>query len=362
MPAFIKGLDLCESFFNEVARPLLQRDFPQLRYSAALIGFGSDTLGYDDAISTDHMWGPRFYLFLPEDDFEKQKAEIADTFSNGFPHQYRGYPTNFSLPDEADHGVRHPVLTSQGPINPLVGYETLKTFFESYLGYPPASEISISTWLTFTEHRLLGATSGRVFHDELGLQAIRETLAYFPEDVWLWMMAAQWAMIAEEEAFVGRCGSVGDEIGSALVASRQVQRLMRLSFLQEKRYAPYSKWFGTAFQTLDIAKALHLPLQRTLQASNWREREQALGQAYTQVAENHNRLKITPEISPALRDYFGRPFQVLFADRFVHALLAVIREDRLKEMPLIGSVSQFTESTAVFDNVDLYARLKNLYC
>ena len=68
MPTFIKGRDLCRDFFFEIAKPILDSHFPQLKYSAGLLGYGSDILGYDDAVSTDHMWGPRFYLFLERND------------------------------------------------------------------------------------------------------------------------------------------------------------------------------------------------------------------------------------------------------------------------------------------------------
>jgi hypothetical protein len=59
MKKFMKGLDLCEAFFNEIAQPILSTNFPFLRYSAGVIGYGSDVIGFDDAMSTDHMWGLR---------------------------------------------------------------------------------------------------------------------------------------------------------------------------------------------------------------------------------------------------------------------------------------------------------------
>lgn len=68
MPKFIKGKELCRNFFTEIAKPILDRQFPGLVYSAGLLGYGSDVLGYDDPVSTNHMWGPRFYLFLKEED------------------------------------------------------------------------------------------------------------------------------------------------------------------------------------------------------------------------------------------------------------------------------------------------------
>lgn len=363
MTQFIKGLDLCESFFKDIAQPILSTNIPSLRYSAGVIGYGSDTIGFDDAMSSDHMWGPRFLLFLPEENFEFVKSQIAAAFSVGFPYEYRGYSTHFSSPDEKDKGVRRQERISQGPVEPLVDYLTLQSYFEEYyLGYKPFTDISIAQWLTFCEHRLLGATSGRVFHDDLGLTEIRQKLNYFPQDVWLWMMAAQWTMIAEEEAFVGRCGMVGDELGSRSIAARQVQRIMRLCFLLEKRYAPYSKWFGSAFKKLEIASILLPVLEQILRADQWKEREKYLGIAYTMAAEKHNSLGLTEPLDPTIRGYFGRPFQVLFAGRFAEAIQKTIRSAELKQLvPPFGSVCQFTDSTTVFDDGRLSEKLKGLY-
>jgi len=45
VPNFIRGRQLKALFFQEAVRPILDRRFPNLRYSAALIGPGSDVLG-----------------------------------------------------------------------------------------------------------------------------------------------------------------------------------------------------------------------------------------------------------------------------------------------------------------------------
>lgn len=68
MRPFIKGLELSERFYREAVAPILAQRFPKLRYSAALIGPGSDVLGFDTPQSMDHDWGPRLLLFLGEAD------------------------------------------------------------------------------------------------------------------------------------------------------------------------------------------------------------------------------------------------------------------------------------------------------
>ena len=68
MPQFIPGIKLNQLFYNEAVEPILASAFPGLRYSAALIGYGSDVLGFDSARSTDHEWGLRLVIFLAENE------------------------------------------------------------------------------------------------------------------------------------------------------------------------------------------------------------------------------------------------------------------------------------------------------
>ena len=65
--------------------------------------------------------------------------------------------------------------------------------------------------------------------------------------------------------------------------------LMRLCFLMERRYAPYTKWFGTAFSRLDAAPVLIPSLQGVLRAGTWQERERHLCAAYEAVARHAQR-------------------------------------------------------------------------
>lgn len=67
MPTFVSGLVLSHRFFHEIVRPLLIEAFPGLRYAAALLGPGSEVLGFDTEMSADHDWGPRLFLFLREE-------------------------------------------------------------------------------------------------------------------------------------------------------------------------------------------------------------------------------------------------------------------------------------------------------
>jgi hypothetical protein len=361
MTDFVPGLLLSERYYEEAVRPILDRNFPRLRYAAGLIGSGSDVLGYDTAISTDHHWGPRLLLFLGEEDHAALHAAIDEALRRELPCSFMGYSTNFGPPDEI--GVRLLEDITSGPVAHMVEITTVSSFFKTYLGYDPAAAITPADWLTFSEHRLLGSTSGKVFHDEPGdLSAVRARLAYYPDKIWLCLMAAEWRLIAEGEAFMGRTGDVGDEIGSRVIAARLVRYLMRLCFLMERRYAPYSKWFGTAFSRLDCADQHSPLLEGALAGRDWREREAALSEAYRTVAQMHNRLGITKPLDTDVVNYYERPYRVLFADRFGAELRQLVAGDRVLEIAsTIGSVNQFLDSTPVGDDLGLLVRLKSLY-
>jgi hypothetical protein len=87
---FIKGIELCRRFHFEFVAQVLTSSFPEQQYTSALIGPGSEVLGFDTEMSTDHDWGPRVLLFL-----QKQDLTLIDdiilVLQRNKPDQFYGY-------------------------------------------------------------------------------------------------------------------------------------------------------------------------------------------------------------------------------------------------------------------------------
>jgi hypothetical protein len=96
MPIFVPGLELNRRFYEQVVRPLLDVSFPDLPYAAALLGPGSETLGFDTEMSMDHDWGLRLFIFLREEDADQGDA-IANLLSHQLPHTFSGFPVSFPV-------------------------------------------------------------------------------------------------------------------------------------------------------------------------------------------------------------------------------------------------------------------------
>ena len=332
---FIPGLDLAAAYFAEVVRPLLDEAFPRLPYAAALLGPGSEVLGYDSARSTDHDWGPRLQLFLPAGDADLRAAEITAMLARRIPPAFRGYPTAFPVTREPDGAARHRIEAAG-----------LGAWLTGRLGFDPRPPITVTDWLAVPAQRLAEVTGGRVFHDGPGdLSAARARLSWYPRDVWLYLLACQWQRISQEEPFPGRCAEIGDELGSAVVTARLVRDLMRLCLLMHRRYPPYSKWLGAAFARLPEAAALAPDLTAAVAATSWPARQRHLARAYESAAARHNKLGLTPPLDPRTRGFFDRPYQVIDAGRFTEALRQAITDPQVRRLPVTGAVDQFIDST-----------------
>ena len=372
MPPFIPGAELSHAYYVEAVRPLLEQHWPRLPHSAALIGYGSDVLGYDDVRSTDHHWGPRLLLFLSEQDHARLAEAIRSMLGDELPFSFRGYSTHLapaSVEDAAaphERAIVHLTPGESRPINHLVEVLEPRAWVRGWLGVDPFAGFTTREWLTSPSQKLLEVTAGAVHHDGLGvLNDVRARLAWYPHDVWLYLIACGWQRIGQEEAFVGRCAEAGDDLGSRIVTARLARDLMRLCFLYERRYAPYSKWLGTAFVRLACAVDVQPALAAALAASNYRERERALCRAYEAVAGLHNASRLTEPVEPSVREYFSRGFQVIGAPRFVAATIAALPAGELLDLVetagLVGSVDQFADSTDVLSQGELPHRLGAIF-
>lgn len=362
---FIPGLELSRRFFAEAVRPIMDQNFPSLPYDAGVIGSGSEVLGFDTPMSMDHHWGPRVLLFLREADCDAYADAIDRTMRDNLPHRFAGFPTNFEpIPGEA--GTLMFVPKEAGPVAHRVTVTTVARFVKGELNYDWQRDTvpSAVDWLTFGEQKLRTLTAGAVYHAGLGeLAVMRDTFAYYPDDVWRLVMAAGWQRIGQEEPFVGRCGDNGDELGSAVIAARLVRDLMRLAFLFERQYAPYAKWFGTAFSRLACAPTLEPQLRRVLASQDWHEREDTLVEAYRTVLALYNQLGLTEPVGD-VHYFHSRPYRVTGGGDIASALVRHIESDAVRaiaEHALIGAVDQFSDSTDLLSNARLRPVLSPLF-
>ncbi|WP_020498269.1 DUF4037 domain-containing protein [Sciscionella marina] len=313
---FLPGIELSRYCYREFLAPV----FHGYPHAAALLGPGSEVFGFDTNRSTDHDWGPRLQVFV-----EDETGELAARAERALPREVHGHPR---LPGALE----------------VAG---LGTWFRARLGFDPG-EPTVFDWLATPTQLLAEVTGGAVFHDGTGeLTAVRTRLSWYPDQVWRYILACQWQKISEEESFPGRCAEAGDELGAAVVAARLVRELMRLGFLLERRYPPYSKWLGSAFARLELARESAPVLRTATGAREAGEREQALATAYGHLARAQNALELTEPVDTAIRTYHARPYRVLHAERFADALLAGITDPQLRGLSRAGAVDQYADDPKV---------------
>ncbi len=328
MSEFVSGLTLARSFFSEVVEPILAKKTPGVAYAAALIGPGSDVLGFDTPISTDHDWGPRLQIFLPAAESPERATLIERVLASELPRAYHGHPISFSPPDE--RGRRFPLEDDSPPLDHLIEVTSVGAYCQRLLGFDPLEGMDARKWVRPPQARLLELTAGEVFADPVGeLTRLREELGYYPRDAWIFLMAAQWRAISRREALVARNGVGGDDLGSRLALAGLSYEIIRLAFLLERRYAPWDRWLGRALMSLRSASRLAPLLSRAFSAYDWTQRELRLMDAYAILVALHNHLGLTKpfEISEE-RD--PRGFRSTPALSIATALAALIEDEELK--------------------------------
>ncbi len=360
-------------FYEEAVRPIVERHFPGLRWGAAHIQAGSDVLGFDTERSMDHGWGPAITLFIAQDEHSPALgARIRAVLSDELPFHVRGFPTRWRDPEDGSpvlwrHGDM--VMATSRPIRHHVGVGAERNVLRNWLGVDPLRDAHwrVQEWLAVPTQRLRTVVSGPIYRDDTGeLARAREALRWYPHDVWLYLLAEQWHRIGQEAAFMGRTGEVGDELGSRVLAARLVREVMQLCFLMERRYAPYSKWFGSAFAQLGIAPRLTPHLSAALSGETWQQRDTHFAAIYRLVAEQHNTLGLTPFVDPTPGPFHTRPFTVLPEGAHWRALREAIADERVRRLvrhqhQVVGSVSQWADSTDVLDAPPWWDHLRQVY-
>lgn len=122
---------------------------------------------------------------------------------------------------------------------------------------------------------------------------------------------------------------------------------MRLAMLVERQYAPYPKWFGTAFSRLGCASELKPILLEVLYAERWQARETCLLRACQFMAELQIAKEVPGATAPVMGSLFERPFRFVDSLKIFNGLRAAIEDECLRHLREFGGADQFLSSNFV---------------
>lgn len=252
----MNGLELARGYYEEYGAPMLHREFADVEslLAVGLVGSGSECLGFDDAVSTDHDFEPGFCLFLPgEDVVDRRTAFLLERAYAKLPAEYGGFKRARLAPVG---GHRHGVIRTAD-------------FFTEKVGAPDG-ELTARDWLTLPEYALLEATGGEVFRDDLGtFTAIRRKLSLMPEDVRRKKLAGHLLIMAQAGQYnYNRCLMHGEPGAAQLAAVEFVKAAISVVFLLNRRYQPYYKWSFRALRGLTRLSQLSDALEYLLMSEN----------------------------------------------------------------------------------------------
>ncbi len=238
----IKGLQLCEQYYQQYGIPMLENFKEYLPYMAiGLCGEGSDCLGYDDELSHDHDFGPGFCIWLPKDIYDEIYMDLQKVYDD-LPQSFMGYQRDIT--PQAIHRV---------------GVQCIDDFFV----YPQSD----NDWLNIDEMTLLNCINGKIFIDNYGLVTkIRKKLSYYPKRI-------QMIKLAENLHLMSQCGQYNyqrilkrhDKVALQLCLSSFIDATISVIYILNQKYKPYYKWsyYGLKDCTIlnDIRQSLSLLIE-----------------------------------------------------------------------------------------------------
>ena len=252
----MKGLELCERYYEAFGVPMLREQFPELEgmLAAGLTGSGSECYGYDDEISRDHDFEPGFCLYLPGEETVDRRTAFR------LERAYAKLPAEFE-------GIRRQKMRPAG--GQRRGVFRTEEYFREKIGCLPR-EMTAQDWLAVPDYALAEAVNGKIFWDGAGeITREREILRNMPEDCRRKRMAGHLLMMAQSGQYnYRRCLQHGETGAAQLAAGQFADHTLSMAFLLEKQYRPYYKWSFRALRALPGGEDLERSLEWLLTTEN----------------------------------------------------------------------------------------------
>ena len=252
----MNGLELSRRYYETYGRPMLREQFPEWEpyLAVGLAGSGSECLGFDDAISEDHDFGPGFCIWLPGEDAVDRKTAFR------LERAYAALPAEFE-------GYKRPSVAPVGGAR--TGVLRMADFFEEKTG-SPTGELTPEEWLSVPSSSLGEAVNGEVFSDPSGIfTGIRDRLRHMPPDIRRKRLAGHLLTMAQSGQYnYQRCLDHGESGAAQLAAFTFVKSAVSAVFLLNDRYEPFYKWVFRAMRTLPLLSELEPLLTKIISTPN----------------------------------------------------------------------------------------------
>ena len=252
----MKGIELSKEYFEAFGKEVLETEFsaalPLL--AVGLVGGGSECLGFDDEVSTDHDFEPGFCIFLPDEEtVDRRTAFLLERAYAKLPKEFMGF---IRSPLNPVGGNRHGVIR-------------MEDFFLEKVGSRDG-RLSLGQWFSVPEQGLLEATSGAVFFDNLGkFSEIRKRLGYFPEDIRLKKLSGHLLLMAQSGQYnYNRCILRGNTAAAQMAVFEFTKSALHTIYLLNRTYMPYYKWSFRGLEGLPILGDLTGDLEYLISSGN----------------------------------------------------------------------------------------------
>lgn len=233
----ISGAALCREYYELYGAQMIAEKFAKYaeKIAAGHVGEGSECFGFDDAISTDHDFGPGFSLWLDRETYAVIGKELQEAYE-ALPKVYKGYRRV-----ESSHGRER------------FGVCVIEDFYERVLagGHLPEKD---TDYLQLEDCYLAAAVNGVVYRDDEGkFTAIRERLKKgYPEGVKLLKLAQAAARYGQNGQYnYKRCADRGEWTAAFLAKADAVRTAMQVAYLLENAYSPHDKWMHRGLRNLN---------------------------------------------------------------------------------------------------------------
>ncbi len=244
------GMELAREFYEQAGRPMLRQKYPEYadRIAAGLVGEGSECLGFDDAFSVDHDFGPGFCLWLTREDYQAIGSRLQADYQ-ALAARWPGAPARNVTPEGTNRA----------------GVMEIDEFFRRFTGHTHAPKSDswqdIMTWNAIPTERLASVMNGQVFEDPLGeFTRRREEFAKYPEPVRLCRLGQALGRMAQAGQYnYSRAKKRQDADMMYACLAEFVCAAQETAYLLDEAYIPFYKWRARGMERLEHADGL-IPL------------------------------------------------------------------------------------------------------